>query len=74
MSLWRIPCPLGQAGIRQLKTIKNKQMKKIIAGILGILFIASAAVYANNAASKKTADCCKSGATCCQPGNACCNK
>ena len=49
-------------------------MKKIIAGILGILFVAGAAVYANNTASKKTADCCKPGAACCRPGNACCNK
>lgn len=46
-------------------------MKKIIIGIVTIVFVAGTAVFANYYTTKK-ADCCEKGSSCCHPGAACC--
>lgn len=48
-------------------------MKKAIIGILGMVLVATTALYARSA-TKKSADCCKPGTACCYPGSACCGK
>ena len=48
-------------------------MKKIVAGISGVLLLMSAIAYANSSSTKK-ADCCAKAKSCCYQGSPCCNK
>lgn len=49
-------------------------MKKTILGIVAIIMVAGAAVFANANKTKQTNDCCYPGSPCCQKGSVCCKK
>lgn len=71
-----IPLKLSEIdknGFYYFKQLKFHTMKKVIIGILGMVLVATTALYARNAV-KKSADCCKPGAGCCYPGSPCCGK
>ena len=53
-------------------------MKKVMIGIVAMMFVAGTVVFAGNNKAKKAtcakqkSECCKPGASCCKPGAACC--